>query len=258
MLINSRSFTRVAFSTLLLSLSVSGLEARAASDINPYTDDAIRGVVMPIDEAVLATDLVATISRLPFREGEAFQKDQILIAFDCSRYKAELSAAWSAHTAYRKTFQTNKELESYDAIGKHEVAVSRAEMNRAASQANAIAARTKQCEIKAPWSGRVVETMIHQHETPAANQPLLKIINDSVLELDLIVPSRWLVWLDEGTQFRFSVDETGKTYDARVKQIGATVDAVSQTIKIKGVFDGKPQRVLPGMSGFAQFDKPAS
>jgi multidrug efflux pump subunit AcrA (membrane-fusion protein) len=49
------------------------------------------------------------------------------------------------------------------------------------------------------------------------------------------------------------VDETGRGYSARIKEIGAAVDAASQTVKVTGVFDTLPKDVLSGMSGSAQF-----
>jgi membrane fusion protein, multidrug efflux system len=49
------------------------------------------------------------------------------------------------------------------------------------------------------------------------------------------------------------VDETRRSYPARVKEIGASVDAASQTIKVIGAFEKLPPEVLAGMSGSAQF-----
>ena len=98
--------------------------------------------------------------------------------------------------------------------------------------------------------------MINAFETPSPNQPLMQIIDDSALELHVIVPSKWLVWLDKGEIFQFAVDETATSHTARVSRVGASVDAVSQTIKVIGVFDERPDRVLSGMSGQAIFTVP--
>ena len=80
----------------------------------------------------------------------------------------------------------------------------------------------------------------------------------SELELDLIVPSNWLRWVNRGTTFIFSVDELGQEYKARVTRLGAKVDAVSQTIKLTGSFVVRPQSVLAGMSGTATFAPPTN
>jgi multidrug efflux pump subunit AcrA (membrane-fusion protein) len=118
--------------------------------------------------------------------------------------------------------------------------------------------RISQCEVRAPFSGRVAQALVREHETPSPNTPLLSIVSDRDLEVHLVVPSHWLAWLKKGHQMTFSVDETGAQLSVQVRHIAATVDAVSQTVRIVGVFDDDAaQAVLPGMSGLAKFKQPA-
>jgi multidrug efflux pump subunit AcrA (membrane-fusion protein) len=78
-------------------------------------------------------------------------------------------------------------------------------------------------------------------------------LDDTSLEIELVLPSSSLSWLKRKAPFTFTVDETRKGYQARVKEIGANVDAASQTVKVTGVFDAFPTEVLSGMSGSAKF-----
>ena len=69
----------------------------------------------------------------------------------------------------------------------------------------------------------------------------------------------WLGWLVPGSPFRFRIDETGRSYEAKVTRLGAAVDPVSQTVRGVGQFAGGREAVLPGMSGSAEFaQNPAS
>lgn len=115
------------------------------------------------------------------------------------------------------------------------------------------AIRVGQCKIKAPYGGRVIEVAVNEHETVPSDKEILSILNDSNLEIELIVPSNWLNWLSIGEAFSFAIDETGKTIDATVSKLGAVVDPVSQTIKLTGKFEGNLDGVLSGMSGTALF-----
>jgi len=152
-------------------------------------------------------------------------------------------------------WKNKRELLVYKAIGANEVKLAEAGFAEARARADSLKIQTERCEVAAPFSGRIVERAINPHEMPTNAEPLLKIISDKQLELDLIVPSTWLVWLKAGQTFDFAVDETGKTYLASVSQISAAVDPVSQTIKIKGVFNRPESSVLSGMSGTATFHK---
>jgi membrane fusion protein, multidrug efflux system len=227
-----------------------------ASMTQAYGQDvSARGVVKAVTEATIAVDYTARIRRLPFQEGQAFHKGDVLIAFDCSRYQAEVFAARAGVHAKELVVVNNRRLLSRGAIGSAEVEVSIAELQKVRAEMMAVQARTGSCSFTAPFEGRLVERLAQEHETPAPNQPLIKIVDTTNMEVEAIVSSKWLLWLKPGSTFEFSVDETGQTLAARVVRMGAIVDPVSQTIKAYGVLTEKNTSVLPGMSGTATFQQ---
>lgn len=216
-----------------------------------------RGVVAAKDESTIASRMTARITSMPFGEGRSFRRGALLAKFDCSPIRAELAAARAATTAYRKTYETNVELDSYEAVGKNEVEVSQANLGRAKAEANAIAAQLKDCAVYAPFSGTVVEAIANRGEVAASGQPLMRIQSGGNLEADLIVPSNWLTWLAPGANFDFVIDETGATITGTVSRLGASVDPVSKTIRVSADIDRGDALVLPGMSGTATFEEPS-
>lgn len=221
-----------------------------------YAEDAapVRGLLKPLHEATLSSEILAKIADLPIREGKRFKKGEVLVRFDCARYKAEQAAAQAEYAARKKTSDNNAELASYNAAATLQVEVSQAETAKASAQLDAASAMLGGCTILAPWAGRVVETVAHAHETVAPGKELLRILDDSKLEIDVLVPSKWLSSLKVGTPFRFKVDETGKDYPAKVTELGARVDPVSQTIRLTGSLDNQDTGLLAGMSGSAAFE----
>ena len=238
---------------VVLGLAAMTLPAMAAGE-----DLSARGVVRAQAEAAIATELVAVVRKVPFRDGQSFVKGDLLIGFDCARYAAELKAAEAAYRAESVTAVNNRRLLKHQAIGRNELAVSEARASKAQAEAAAIRSRLVNCEIKAPFSGRVVERVINEHEMPKAGELLMRIVASGPMEVDIIVPSLWMTWLATGTAFEFTVDETGELLNAQVSRIGAAVDPVSKTVKIIGSFAGKDHKVLPGMSGSATFARPGS
>ena len=81
----------------------------------------------------------------------------------------------------------------------------------------------------------------------------MDIVGDGLLEAEIVVPSNWLRWLKKGHEVKIVIDETGETLDAKVISLGATVDAVSQTIELKAQFNEKYESLIPGMSGIVKF-----
>jgi RND family efflux transporter MFP subunit len=230
------------------SLQISKNTSGSAQDVK-----SVRGVVKPNAQATIVTDLVAKITHIAVKEGDRFKKGDTLLQFNCGRYYADLKAAQAEYRAEKITYRANIRLNKRRAIGRSEVDIARAKMERAEAAVAGIKVRTSDCKIKAPFNGRVVERKANEHEFSAQDKPLFVLLDDSSLEVDLIVPSAWLTWLKKGSAFDFIVDENAKTYQASIIRIGAAVDAVSQTIKITGLFKTKPADVLSGMSGTALF-----
>ena len=222
--------------------------------VKPAPMVSAHGVVTSGQEAVIASRMTALITAMPLDAGQSFGKGQLLASFDCSQMKAQLSAANAAAAAYRKTYDTNVELDQYKAIGTNEVAVSKANLGKASAEAQAIQAGIGQCAIYAPFSGTVVERTAHPHDVAASGQPLMKIQGAGDLEVELIIPSSWLTWVKPGTPFTFSIEETGGSVSGRIARLGAAVDPVSKTMRVTGAIEVQGT-VVPGMSGTARFQQ---
>lgn len=244
--------------TLLLFI-FTGIQAGYAEEDDFFSTgivaDNVRGLIKPVDRAVISSEIAAKIDELPFKSGDRFKKGDVLVGFECSFYRADLASADAAYQSRKHIYENNKELLALNAISDIDVSISKSEMQVARADRTMKAIRVNQCKIKAPYSGRVIEVAINEHETVPVDREILSILNDRDLEIELIVPSNWLNWLKVGEPFSFIIDETGKILDAKVAKIGAVVDPVSQTIKLTGKFDDDIEEVLSGMSGTAQFNK---
>jgi RND family efflux transporter MFP subunit len=241
----------------VLTPELSG-QAATKTDPKPASSAAelntIRGVVKATAQATLASQVQGRISQLPYREGQRFKKGALLVALDCSRYEAELASAQAEYRGKKKTYENNQRLAAHHAVGKLELEVSEAESDKAAATVKAAQVNVKGCTVRAPFEGRVVKMIVNEHENVFPNDQLLSLLDDSQLEIELIMPSKSLAWLKVGTGFQYTIDETGERHAAIVQDIGANVDPASQTVKVKGQFSIQPANVLAGMSGTASFD----
>ena len=247
---------RYVIGTLLLSTTFVGRVDVALSDDLQITKGhglEARTLIRASSRIEYRTEINAPVSSTNFLAGDTFNEGDLLIAFDCSRYEAERRAAQSSAKAAAIEFQSKRKLLKYKAAGKTEVDLAAAQAEQAKAELEVHTVRNESCSFEAPFSGRVVELNAEVHEYPPANEPLMIIINDTKLEMELVVPSKWLVWLRTGVEFDIAIDETGETGTGRVERIAAEVDPVSQTVKLVAAFTEKPRSVLAGMSGTVHF-----
>ena len=209
----------------------------------------IRAQLSPRRYTTLAAEIPARVARIAIREGESFKAGQSLISLDCGLHIASRDRARAALTSAEKTYSANKRLDELNAVGKLEVDTAEAEVGKFKAELAHINTTLSKCSIAAPYAGRVAEQKAREQQYVQAGQPLLEILDDSVLELDFLSPSRWLSWLKIGHKFDVVIDETGKTYPARIQRLGARIDPVSQSIKVAAVIDGRFPDLIAGMSG---------
>jgi len=233
--------------------------AVAAGTDNSSQDEStlpVRALLVPVVETTLSSRMAGRITAINVREGEPFKEDQPLVKFDCEIQRSHLRKSQAKLNAAKKTHESNLQLQSYQSIGGLEVELSAADVQTASADVAIIRAELKRCQINAPFSGRVIEILAHPHESVSEHQPLLAILNDKELELQLYIPSWWLSWLQTGDDFTIRIDETGKSYPAKVIRLGARVDPASQSLAITARIEGNYTELLAGMSGVARFNVP--
>ncbi|GAB3448121.1 efflux RND transporter periplasmic adaptor subunit [Massilia solisilvae] len=232
--------------------------APRAADRPALEKQDIRAQLAPRRYTTIAAEIGAKISRIGVPEGASFRAGQTLVALDCSIQQAQLQKARAVLAAAEKTYAANKRLDELNSVGKVELQVSEAEVSKAKADVASTSVVLSKCVIPAPFAGRVAEQKAREQQYVQPGQPLLDILDDSVLELEFIVPSRWLAWLKPGYAFQVHIDETNKTYSAKVQRIGAKVDPVSQSVKLSAAISGRFPELIAGMSGRVALQPPST
>jgi len=240
--------------SLYLILLLLGLEC--TSPASAENDPPVRALLVPAVESTLSSRMAGRITKISVREGERIKMGERLISFDCEIQGNYLKKSQAKLLAAEKTHQSNLLLKDYQSIGDLDIELSAIEVKITKADVAVIKSKLKRCRINAPFDGRVVELMAHAHESVSEHQPLISILDDRNLEVQLYIPSWWLSWLEAGKKFSIRIDETGKTYSASVIRLGARVDAASQSIEIMAAITGKNPGLLAGMSGVAFFEIP--
>ena len=218
---------------------------------------AIRALLEPLQSAILSSEMDGKISRLHKRDGESFKKGDRLVTFSCSSHEIEQRRLKSKLNSTKLIYENALQLQSLNSIGELDVSLAEAETFIAKAELSGANLSVRRCAINAPFNGRVIEVARKQHEWINIGEPLMEVFNDQDFLLKMLIPSSWLVWLKPGTPFRVSIDETGKTYDAKITKIGARIDPVSRTVTVRGKVTESDKNFIHSMSGNAHFEPPA-
>ena len=242
MVIKSLKYLVKTVVLIVLMLSYANAEVRES-----------RALVVASQEAILSSELAARIENIAVKEMQRFKKGDLLIQFDCSLYEAQKDVVSANANSALIKLKSDEQMLQMRSIGKYELELSTSEYEKAKSELRIAELNVERCQIKAPFDGAVEEVVVNTFETIQPQVELMKIIQTEVLELEMVVSSEWISWLKIGHPIKVYIDEIQKEFNATISGIGANVDAVSQTIQLKGTITDTSPALLPGMSGRVVF-----
>lgn len=214
----------------------------------------IRGLLVPMDHATIASRLDATISSIGPDNGEPFDAGDVLVTFDCGRYDAELERARAAADAAGDTLEVKRQLAGSGSASRLQAVLAEADLKRARAEVTVATSQTAQCLIRAPYAGRVVRRIANANETVGFGAALIEIAGSAGLEVRMFVPSSWLAWLAVGDRVSFDVEETGSTVEARIVATGAWIDNVSKLAEVRATVTSPAKGLVAGMSGTVRLE----
>ena len=148
--------------------------------------------------------MAGRIDRIATRVGESFQKDDVLIVFDCALQRAQVARARAVQVQADRTHTIDLRLVALKSMGQLELDIAAAEVQKAKADVAAAKAVASKCSIAAPFAGVTVEQKAREFQYTTPGQALLDILDNRNLEVELIAPSRWLSWLKPGYGFQFA------------------------------------------------------
>ena len=107
--------------------------------------------------------------------------------------------------------------------------------------------------LRAPFAGEVTARYVENFEDVLAKEPVLRILDDTRIEMEIYVPEHLMSLAPTADDLRCEFDAfPGIILPAEFKEIGSEADVTTRTFPIRLIMD-QPDgaRVLPGMTGNA-------
>ncbi len=217
--------------------------------------DAFIAAIDATDRASLSFQVAGQVESVNVRMGSEVKKGDILATLDPTDYQLAYDARFAefnlAKTAYERAMQLHdKKLISVDAFDKTETQYKAA--MAALEQARTDLNYTK---IESPFDGVVSIIFSKEHQVVGANQPVLNLIDNNVLDVVLTIPVSYAekYGLEHISQSQFQVvmdSHKQVPIAAKFKEISTQPDQDTNSYQASLTFD-KPQQLnlLPGMTG---------
>ncbi|WP_297350995.1 efflux RND transporter periplasmic adaptor subunit [Paraburkholderia sp.] len=217
----------------------------------------VRAQVVAETSTTIGAPMSGRLSQFPLHDGERFKQGQVIARFVCAEKESTLVHARAVYDGRKTVNDSKQRLRALGTSSEVEYKVAESDEEEAAADVKTAQTVVDNCTVAAPFTGRVSAVYTHNFQFLQTGAPMLDVLSDKNLNVEMIVPSMWLTWLKPGSAFNVAIDETGKSYPATLVRLSGKVDAVSRSIKVYGRIDNPPDTLLPGMSGRALFTPPA-
>jgi membrane fusion protein, multidrug efflux system len=223
--------------------------AAAAQKSEPGAASEARAQIVSLHTATLSSEMAGRIDSIATQVGDHFRKGDVLVTFDCAVPRSQLAREQAVVTQMARTYEINRRAVAQKSTGQLELDIAAADVLKAKADLAAAEAVASKCTIAAPFAGMTVEQKAHEFEYATPGRPVLDVLDDLALEVELTAPSRSFALLKPGAPFQVKIDDTGKTYSGQITRLGGRVDPASQAIRVIGAIIGDPSGLMAGMSG---------
>lgn len=212
-----------------------------------------RAVVNSFDRTILSSEIGGKIIFMQKNNGDYFIKNDILVKIDCDIYSAELDKIKIKRDLLKVKYDKTKQLSTFNSVGQFEVKTAELELQEQEQEIKIARINVERCEIKAPFSGRIVEKIASKHQNVKPQEELYEIISSNSLEIRTVVPAKWLSWLKIDEEITVNIDELNIDVKTKILQIDSVVDPKSQTVNLRAKIENPQNNIIAGMSGTVTF-----
>ena len=192
----------------LLSAS-SSLEITTIEIQNSYnTIQRFPGKILPLNYSKLAFEVPGKIAEVRIDIGDAVMKDEILAVLDPSEMQANLNQALARYDLADQALERFKDLKKKGFISNQELDRANSEYLIAKAQVDLYSVKLEQTLIRAPFKGYIQNRFLDSGTVISPGVPIIEIIDSTIVEAHVSVPSNIIEGLVVGEPYNFLIDNT--------------------------------------------------
>src|SRR5262245_35915374 len=201
----------------------------------------------PTNQATLVAKRQGQVTAVLAEEGAWVQKGQVLAKVDETEAKLALDKAQIANDVAKREMERGKQLKERDMISAKELDDLDLKMRSAWQELEQARYDMSQTRITAPFSGRVLERMIHLGETVNPGNDCYRLADMTPLRARVYFPERELARVRPGQKALLETDtQPGQKYVATVSIVNPSVDLTNGTFKVTLEVTDKTGALRPG------------
>jgi membrane fusion protein, multidrug efflux system len=245
------------------------IRAMEVSDVTQFRQRQFPGIAKATQEVDLAFRVSGPLTEFPVNVGDVVSKNDMVARIDprdyqvqvnnargqLDRAKAKVKRAEADYNREMKILSEDAGATSMAAVERKEALKDQARADVQSVQASLTSAKDSlsYTYLRAPFDGVVVSTYVENFEDVQAKKPIVRIVDDSSIEMIINIPESLISYVLQATNIEVVFDPfpTIKVA-AEIKEIGTEASKSTRTYPVTLIM-AQPSdvKILPGMAGKA-------
>jgi membrane fusion protein (multidrug efflux system) len=202
------------------------------------------------DEIVqVVSEVNAVVRSLPFQEGSAIGKGQVIAQLDDREIRADAERTSALVAQEQSNYERAKKLVESQAISTQELETARADFAVAEANEALARARLDKTRITAPYNGVIGRRRVSPGAFLRVGDLITEIARVDVVKVAFSAPERYVGRMRVGSPVVIATPAyPGETFRGRVSVVDPILDPRTRTIQIVAEFPNSGRRLKPGMS----------
>jgi membrane fusion protein, multidrug efflux system len=193
---------------------------------------AAPGAVQSRRRAALSARIPASVTELPYREGQRVEEGAIVVRLDDVALRAAVAAAEAGQKAAEADLERTRALLAKNAATPRELEQMTAQAAAAQAQVSGARDSLSYAVLRAPFAGRVANRHVNLGDVVNPGMPLVEIEGEGGLELRATVEPSVAEALRPGAKLRAAVDGLAAPLDATVTAVAPSGDATTHRFEV--------------------------
>lgn len=206
------------------------------------------GTLRANESVELTASVTETISALHFDDGDRVLAGQLLVEMTSAEEHAQLTEASALVSEAERQYRRVQSLATQGTAAKSLLDERRRELETARARLVAIESRLSDRLIKAPFAGVVGLRKISVGALVEPGDLITTLDDDSVVKLDLAVPSIYLPSVTSGMAVTAKSRAYGeRAFTGQVHSVDSRVDPVTRSVQVRVLLPNPDRLLKPGM-----------
>ncbi len=215
------------------------------------------GTLKANEATIISASVTEVVSGIHFDDGQRVKQGDILVALASAEENALLEKAQHTLNEAEQQYQRVRSLVEKNIATQAELDARRLNYDSARAQLAATRSKLEDLLIIAPFDGVVGMRDISLGALVRPGDTITTLDDDSVMKLDMPVPSTYLPYLQVGMEIKAKAPALGgNEFSGTITSIGSRVDPVTRSVQVRAVLPNENQALRPGLLMLVELAEP--